>query len=261
MKLYNLLFEAHPSDYTTEQYALAVNGAEEEFTLIDIKLLQKYLQSKYSDIKSTDYIAAHAATEAVHSNESCSEAVEINYMVANPKYPAAGAAMYAIVSNHFNKPITSDRNAFSSIHAKKAWARIENDPTNWTKVELDNYIENKQNRKLEPDDEIDSFDQYTYFDINGSFPKRSIKQLDDPKTPQTTDDCKLPANSTSEINRKLGTANAWLYTGPINAQHLINNFNQFLKQLPIDINQQDLIETIFLQGTTLFGQRILGPNE
>lgn len=244
MKLYPILFNENvvnksPSRFTAPEYGLVVAMAGSwgaTLVLVHVPTCKQMLKDKLFDedtVNIEDWCCAYVDTDNIHSDD-CSRAVEINYMVASPKHPGAGAALYGLISKYYGRPITSDRGSSTSDQAKVAWARIENSPGEWKKVELDNYtdIPDGKGRSAE-----------TYFDAVGSWPNRKIDQLDGPKTPETTDDCKLPetdTGSTREIDRKTGTFNAWKYVGPLDQAELIVAANKMME----DIEQETGMEIV-----------------
>lgn len=174
IKLYPLLFteSKDPSRFTAPEYALVEwkDSQGTNLTLLHVESYKKFIQTvrdrgtaaAEKAIPIEKWICSYGGIETAHASD-CVGAVETNYMVGSPDYPAAGSAMYALISAYFNKPITSDRMNSTSDKAKKAWARIEADSGNWQKVELDSYgtdYSPKEEKK--------------YFDSTGQWPERYI---------------------------------------------------------------------------------------
>jgi len=241
MKLYKILFEqeeqlkllspeemkapksafAHiPTVGTVKEYrppAFAMidwwNDSEQGFALFHVGHFRKWAAEGMLPFES--WICAYAGSNKRHSRD-CGGAVEVSYMARSPQFPGAGAAMYALISDYYKAPITSDRQSSTSNSAKKAWTKIENG-SDWTKVELDNYSNN------------DFRGHKKYFDIKGLWPNRLVSPTTEPKTPnKKQDDCVLPASDPVNINKKLGSANAWIYNGPLNAKELLSHGQEVL---------------------------------
>jgi hypothetical protein len=256
MKLYNILFEA-TTDYGGPEYALFEwsSGNEMALALVHIEKYKQYVKStKFGDI-SYDWICAYAGSNERHDSD-CSGAVEISYIARNPNYPGAGSAMYALFSSYFNYPITSDRSSSTSNSAKQAWAKIENDSGNWTKMNLDNWkshISGETGKRYKK-----------WYSFQGSWPDRTVNSTDEkgepkevgPATPNDeSDDCPVPkGGSDAMVNKMLGTADAWLYKGPLNADPLIERGNDVLAELTADkrFSKQELITNIKITANKLF---------
>ena len=179
------------------------SGSEHGFALFHVDMLRKWIESQKS-FPYEKWLCAYASTYNEHRGD-CSDAVEVNYIARSPEFPGAGSVMYALVSDYFGAPITSDRQSSTSNSAKKAWANIESS-SDWTKVDLDNFK-----------------DGPTWYRIDGNWPNRKVKAADEPATPDDSDDCNLPVAADEEgINKKLGTADAWLYKGNIDSSSLID---------------------------------------
>lgn len=208
------------NDYTAPVFAMLHWSAlsEQSFALIHAERFKQWVEGNMTG-PFEKWLCAYAGTTERHSSD-CGGAVEINYMVRSPQFPGAGGAMYALVSNYYKAPITSDRTSSTSNSAKKAWAKIESG-SDWTKVELDNY----SNNGFRGDKD--------FYDIKGTWPNRSVSPTTEPKTPDDEqDDCVLPPPSNPvNINKKLGTANAWIYSGPLNAEELLSHCEDVLSDL------------------------------
>ena len=203
------------TDYTSNDYGLFSwnNGGVEGFALFHINKFKEWIKSG-EQLSWETWICAYAGTEEKHNN-NCSGAVEINYMARNPKFPGSGATMYALISSYYRSPITSDRVHSTSDSAKKAWARIESSGE-WEKVELDNYSD------IEDD----------WYRFKGTWPNRSVTTSDEPSTPDKYDDCKTPRGIGSDaVNNKLGTANAWIYHGSLNAHEISEHAEDALPEI------------------------------
>lgn len=198
------------TNYAAPEYAMIDwwSGSEQGFALFHVERFRKWIAEGMMQ-PFEPWLCAYAGSNERHSND-CGGAVEVSYMVRSPQFPGAGAAMYALVSDYYKAPITSDRQSSTSNSAKKAWAKIENG-SDWTKVELDNYSN-------------DSYGDKEYYDIKGTWPNRSVSPAAEPITPgNEQDDCVLPGYNPVNINKKLGSANAWIYNGPLNAEELMSH--------------------------------------
>ena len=226
MKLYPILFEqteptdepvekpirdTNPDRFSGSKYALMNVFGGNEYALINIKAFKKRMTENNS-MPPEEWIAATAELDTEESGGSCAGATSISIMVASPLFPAAGYFMYCLMSKVVGGPITSDRGYSTSNSAKKTWARIESSG-DWKKVELDNHGNSFE------EDEGKYVD--TYFDVQGTWPSRKVIKLSGPKTPPEDDDCKLTGYSLAAMNLKLGTANAYTYTGPYSADRLL----------------------------------------
>jgi hypothetical protein len=227
MKLYPILFEqteptnepagkpirdTNPDRFSGSKYALMNVFGGNEYALINIEAFKKRMTEDDSMLPE-EWIAAYADLDTSGDAGHCSGATSISVMVASPLFPAAGYFMYCLMSKVVGGPITSDRGSSTTDSAKKTWTRIESSG-DWKKVELDNYG--------------DIFDEKRkgyakkYVDVQGNWPDRKVIKLPGPKTPPEDDDCGLKGDSTEEINDKLGTANAYTYTGPYSADSLLS---------------------------------------
>ena len=243
MKLYPLLFEqteptdepvekpirdTNPDRFSGSKYALInIDDRNSEYVLVNIKEFKTRLRDdRY--LSPDQWIAASAELDTDNSGGRCSGASSISIMVASPLFPAAGYFMYCLMSKVVGGPITSDRDSSTSNSAKKTWARIESSG-DWKKVELDNYgdIFDKPRREYVE----------TYFDVQGTWPSRKVIKLSGPKTPPEDDDCKLKGDSLAAINAKLGTANAYTYTGPYSAERLLDLGEKLLNDTAREIGK------------------------
>lgn len=255
MKLYNILFEQQEqlkllspeqmkapksafehipttgtsNDYIAPTFAMVDwwDGSEQGFALIHAEFFKQWVEGGFVGSLET-WLCAYAGSNERHSND-CGGAVEVSYMVRSPQFPGAGAAMYALVSDYYKAPITSDRQSSTSNSAKKAWAKIEGS-SDWTKVDLDNW-------KMKFSDKTGK-DYVKWFNFKGTWPNRSVRSTDEngdpeevgPMTPDDEhDDCELPKAGTDDgVNKKLGTANAWIYNGSLNAKELLSHGQEVL---------------------------------
>ena len=211
-------------NYTAPTFALFewVDGSEQGFALFHVDMFRNWVESRQS-FPFEKWLCAYAATYNQHRGD-CSNAVEVNYMVRSPEFPGAGSVMYGLISDYFNAPITSDRHGSSSNSAKKAWASIESS-SEWTKVDLDNYTD--------PNSE--------WYRFNGSWPNRSITSSNKPATQDESDDCELPIAGTEEgLNKKLGSADAWMYKGSLDSSSLIDRANEALKDIANELGKSEI---------------------
>jgi len=140
MKLYSILFEQAEKEfisYTPPKFALYVQeGYENGLVLVNCN---KFLQSlKNTDISINDYIAGMIVVQ--ESYDGCLGAMQVTNVAGSPSYKGAGITMYALASNYYDSPLTSDRGHSSSVAAIETWVKIENS-SEWKKVGqgLDNY--------------------------------------------------------------------------------------------------------------------------
>lgn len=246
IKLYKILFEQQEStvNYVAPTFGLLEwkDGSEHALALFHIDNFKKWIElDRNSPFEK--WLCSYAATYNQHKND-CSGAVEVNFMVRSPEFAGAGSVMYALVSNFFQAPITSDRQGSTSNSAKKAWAKFESS-SDWTKVDLDNYGDRESK----------------WYRINGAWPNRSLSLANKPATPDESDDCQLPYAGTEEgINNKLGTANAWLYKGSINSGELISRANEALDEIANNLGKSriNLEDDIKIFSNKLFSKYYKG---
>jgi len=251
MKLYRILFNEQNSNFTNYNpptFALIDwrNGEDNGFALFHVENFKKWIENGKVD-PFESWLCAFAEINNKHDSD-CSKAVEVNYMVRSPVWKGAGSAMYALVSNYFSAPITSDRKNSTSNSAKKAWANIESD-SNWKKVYLDNWFKHDKEKK-------------TWYQFKGSWPNRTVYKSDKPSTPDTSDDCSLPGASSrqKEIDPILGTADAWIYQGSLNSQQFLHHGNEALKEIAKknDLFESDLKDIIESFADKLFTKYYTG---
>ena len=253
MKLFNILFEETKQriDYGNPiQFALLVS--DNRFVLIDKQQYIKHLTTQ-DKLDVAQYLAAWAKCENKHTDD-CNGAVEINYIVASPYFKGAGTAMHKIISKYYKKPIISDRDNWDTDLSKQAWKRTETNPE-FKKLELDNYGEKWRNgKRIKGHDHY--YDSLDWFDIKGHWPNRVIDVNDKPKTiDNEKDDCMVPDESDylpKKLDQVLGTADAYLYTGPINTEALIDSFDNLLDDMETMYDVQISREALTKAGYDMF---------
>jgi len=256
MKLYSILFEQAEKEfisYTPPKFALYVQeGYANGLVLINCN---KFLQSlKNTDISINDYIAGMIMVE--DSYDGCLGAKQVTNVAGSPSYKGAGITMYALASDYFGSPLTSDRGHSSSVAAIETWTKIENS-SEWKKVGqgLDNYRDSDLGKN--------------YFKISGTHPNRKALNLGNtPATPEEIDDCPLPTKQGSVLTindtiKILGTADAYKYNGPLKAKPLIDRWESLKDQINSDPEKHnpdkfDLDEQIEDAATWLFNSRYKG---
>jgi len=174
-----------------------------ELVLVHLENFKKYLKRDLN-IKSTDIIASSIVLR--DSDNQCLNAKQVAFIAASPKFKGAGSIIQAIASQYYGTDLTSDRKSGSSSGAKAAWKKIEQGAAGWSKTGvLDNYYGNKQ--------------YWLQTDKNNNFFWST-----GPMTPDPKDDCPIPPNP-----NKLGTLDAYRYTGSTNTQEYLNSANEFMK--------------------------------
>jgi len=202
---------SNPKRFTAENFFLVETEDEEGegMFLINTKDFLNVLAKNNGALtpsKPFEYAAGYASGQRLGGSAvgKCGGAFSVGFSTGNPRYPGAGYACYAFLSKKYGA-LTSDREHHTSNAAKKTWARIEQDPE-WERVPLDNFIGTYSSFGEEDTD-------LEWYDIRDSWPNRKIKGRARPATPDPSDDCKLPAEDKYGIDNKLGTADAWRYTG------------------------------------------------
>ena len=264
MKLYSILFEQEekqtakeipaeksPGRFIAPDYAIVDTGAGKNLILINVPNYtnREEVGGKTKFMAIEKWLVASAGVDPNKENE-CSGADEVSYVVASPMYPKAGYAMYCFLSKYRGKPLTSDRESSTSEPAKATWAKYIEPSGDWQKIPLDNY----SSEVLSPYGEKQG---YQYFDINGNWPEREMKASPFSKTTSVSDDCNLPSGSTVKtINKRLGTADAYIYTGGLDPFPLIENGNKLLSEISKLIDQPigKLKEEIQLFSNRLFSK-------
>lgn len=282
MKLYPILFEAATppplpitkktlTSYTAPDFALFVyEDAETRLVLVHTNSLLDYLSNPDGDVPFEDICAA--MIECEERGSDCLGVMQVTLAAGSPKWKGAGISIYGIASNYFGAPLISDRDHSSSVASRETWAKIEKS-SEWTKAGegLDNYAKTPKGN--------------IYVDIEGTYPKRlaeprikqdkklSITSFKDitpdktfPKTSTTVDDCPLPSKGgfildPEEMADLVGTADAYRYTGPLNAEPLVKQGEKLL-QLTRDakVNPKGIHvkEVLLTMSTELFKSRYRG---
>lgn len=243
--------------YTAPNFALFVNedGNTPDLTLVNVPALLRYLTlgNAHDPLPLYDIIAGYISLR--DSGNECLTAMQVELVASSPKYPGAGMTMYALASDHFSTPITSDRHMSTSKQGKQTWAKIESDTANWQRggAPLDNYgqiIDDGADDWSDVNPEDNNSSQTSsatsdtkkalsapdrhYVDIVGTYPHRSIGLRQGPRTPSTVDDCPIPnkygnVKDVSVMSDNLGTAEVWTYKGPIKAAPLIQAADRLTK--------------------------------
>jgi hypothetical protein len=252
------------TSYAPPDFALFEPEMDRELlVLIHVPSLLSYLKTNpppSDEPPIYDICAGMIEVEDTPENE-CLGAKQVVHAAGSPKWKGAGIALYALASDHYGAPITSDRRHSSSVAARETWGKIENNGSDWKKVGggLDNYGINVVGDK-------------NYMDIKGSYPNRSVEDrgVNNPKTPNTKiDDCPLPTKRGDVKNIKkqaelVGTPDAWKYSGSLNKSGpLLNSGAEVMKQIhdnvkvmnPRKINVLDLVTNL---GNVLFQARYSG---
>lgn len=119
--------------YTAPNFALFVNeeGNTPDLTLVNVPALLRYLTpgNVHDPLPLYDIIAGYISLR--DSGNECLTAMQVELVAGSPKYPGAGMTMYALASDHFSTPITSDRHMSTSKQGQQTWAKIESDTANW----------------------------------------------------------------------------------------------------------------------------------
>lgn len=274
MKLFPLLFEdLEPkkiTSYTAPAFALFVTN-ETRLVLVHTNSLLAYLQTNDDNIPVLDICAG--MIECSERENDCLGAMQVSLAVASPSWKGAGITLYALASDYFGAPLTSDRKHSSSKAAKETWAKIEQN-SEWRKAGdgLDNYA-------TTPDGKL-------YVDVTGTYPNRSAKprvttqqpdpkepkkvgaQETQPRTPQVIDDCPLPTkygdvSDPERMAELVGTADAYKYNGPLKAAPLLAQAEQVKKQAAdprVNPRKVDLLVLVKKMSTVLFGTRYQGSD-
>ena len=249
-----------PHRFTKNKFALiSVDQEANYYALVNsysYETTMELISKDNEQSPSKEWLAAFGSFNpkiAGNSIGNCADATIAGTIVSSQEYPAAGYAMYALYSKISGTPITSDRNVSTTDSAKRLWAKIENS-ADWEKIELDNFF---------PKPDLDNYPKRikTFYDIHGSWPDRKINHRPQgAKTPDDpSDDCRLPPwrDDESELDKKLGTANAYMYNGPLDPNPLIQAGLELLQQInddfDIPINRQKKI--IKTAGQEMFHDR------
>lgn len=237
MKLFPLLFEKEEKrfiSYTAPEFALFV---------IDDRLILTHTNSLLSFLKNPPdqvpiFKICAGMIECSERENDCLGAMQVSYAVGSPEWKGAGLTLYALASDYFGAPLTSDRDHSSSVAARETWAKIEKSPE-WKKAGegLDNYAQTPSGK--------------LYVDVQGIYPNRTaeprikaVKGLaknivgaeeTQPKTPQEIDDCPLPTkrgyvSDPEKMADLVGTADAYRYTGALKSAPLVKQAENILIQ-------------------------------
>lgn len=230
LSLAEILFEG-VEDYTPDKFALLQNNSRTEKSLLLVN------KAVYLSTDTQASIASYATTRS-YGDDRCDGATEINYVVASEAYPKAGYTMYCCMSSVFGY-ITSDRTTSTSNPAKATWKRIERD-ADWESKSLDNFYNN------------DFEDKKEYYDVEGRWPDREFRKRQGPRTPPEQDDCEMPG-----FNSKLGTADAWKYTGSLDVQGLLQAGKDLIQEYESRYRtpRQKQLNDLFTEADGLFRQK------
>lgn len=238
MKLYPLLFEQEQlkklTSYTAPEFALFV--IDDRLILTHTNSLLNFLKNPPDQVPIFKICAG--MIECSERENDCLGAMQVSYAVGSPEWKGAGLTLYALASDYFGAPLTSDRDHSSSVAARETWAKIEKSPE-WKKAGegLDNYAQTPSGK--------------LYVDVQGIYPNRTaeprikaVKGLvknvvgaeeTQPKTPQEIDDCPLPTkrgyvSDPEKMADLVGTADAYRYTGALKSAPLVKQAENILIQ-------------------------------
>ena len=274
LKLSKILFEQNetkaadqhknPHRFTKNKFALiSVDQEANYYALVNSYSYETAMEliGKYNEPPETkEWLAAFGSFSEKIAGDAlgnCADATIAGSIVASTEYPAAGYAMYALYSKISGHPLTSDRNVSTTDSAKKLWSKIETSG-DWQKIELDNFYPM-------PDPENFRKRIKNFYDISGTWPNRKINHRPEgAKTPEDpNDDCRLPPwrDDENELDKKLGTANAYIYNGPLDPQPLLQAGSELLQSINDEFNvsperQKKLIKKA---GQDMFQQRYKKP--
>ena len=237
MKLFPLLFEKEIksfTSYTAPEFALFVD--KNALILVHTNSLLSYLKKPNDQFPIFKIVAGYIACS--ESEKDCLGALQVSIAVGSPEWKGAGISLYALASDYYEAPLTSDRSHSSSVAARETWAKIEQSPE-WVKVGegLDNYAQTPSGK--------------LYVDVQGIYPNRTAKprikavkglvknvvgaEETQPKTPQEIDDCPLPTkrgyvSDPEKMADLVGTADAYRYTGALKSAPLVKQAENILIQ-------------------------------
>ena len=239
MKLYKILFEQEQQlkklvSYTAPEFALFV--IDDRLILTHTNSLLNFLKNPPDQVPIFKICAG--MIECSERENDCLGAMQVSYAVGSPEWKGAGLTLYALASDYFGAPLTSDRDHSSSVAARETWAKIEKSPE-WKKAGegLDNYAQTPSGK--------------LYVDVQGIYPNRTAKprikavkglvknvvgaEETQPKTPQEIDDCPLPTkrgyvSDPEKMADLVGTADAYRYKGPLKAAPLVKQAENILIQ-------------------------------
>jgi hypothetical protein len=239
MKLYKILFEQEQQlkklvSYTAPEFALFV--IDDRLILTHTNSLLNFLKNPPDQVPIFKICAG--MIECSERENDCLGAMQVSYAVGSPEWKGAGLTLYALASDYFGAPLTSDRDHSSSVAARETWAKIEKSPE-WKKAGegLDNYAQTPSGK--------------LYVDVQGIYPNRTAKprikavkglvknvvgaEETQPKTPQEIDDCPLPTkrgyvSDPEKMADLVGTADAYRYTGALKSAPLVKQAENILIQ-------------------------------
>lgn len=276
MKLYPLLFEQDQvmksvTSYTAPDFALFVID-EERLILVHTNSLLSYFKNPTDQVPIFKICAG--MIECTERANDCLGSMQVSYAVGSPEWKGAGITLYALASDYFGAPLTSDRSHSSSKAARETWAKIEQS-SEWKKAGdgLDNYADTSSGK--------------LYVDIQGIYPNRTaeprikpvkglVKNIvralkggaeeTQPKTPQEIDDCPLPTkrgiiSDPEKMADLVGTADAYRYKGTLKAAPLVKQAEKlFVKTIDPTLNPKklDVLQIIKNMATVLFKIRYQG---
>ena len=277
ISLYSILFEQAEqlkkfTSYTAPHFALFER--DDRLILVHTDSLLNYLKNPVDQVPVYNICAG--MIECGQRENDCLGAMQVKYAVGSPNWKGAGITMYALASDFFGAPLTSDREHSSSVAARETWAKIESSQE-WRKAGdgLDNYAETPSGKM--------------YMDIQGTYPSRTaeprikktkgiIKNIvgalkggaseTEPKTPQVIDDCPLPTkggyvNEPEKMADLVGTADAYKYNGPLKAAPLISQGQAIVQQLQNPAANPKKFDVEFLlvsMSSALFKARYKGSD-
>jgi len=278
MKLYSLLFDQEQQlknliSYTAPEFALFLHN-ENRLILVHTNSLLSYFKNPTDEVNVYNICAG--MIQCSESANTCLGAMQVSLVVGSPEWKGAGLTLYALASDYFGAPLTSDRSHSSSKAARETWAKIEQS-SEWKKAGegLDNYA-NTSTGKM-------------YMDIQGTYPNRTseprIKPVKGlirnvvsaiksdagetiPKTPQEIDDCPLPTkgghiSEPEKMADLVGTADAYKYNGPLKAAPLISQGEKILVQSvdpKINPKNYNFKQIIVNMSIALFNARYKGSD-
>ena len=255
IKLSKILFESTDVSYTAPTFCLLKTKGSLGTVLALVKTEPfKNIFTRYNPLDiSIDTVEETCAAfvEVKQTEHGCMLALEVKYVASSTEYPGAGKAIYELAGEFFGQPLTSDRSHSTSDAAKKRWAKIEQDKSNWKSVganeDLDNYFYPVSGEKM-------------FVKFSGHYPNRKVKELGpEGQTPETIDDCKLPTQygldtELDDISNNLGTAGAYEYIGPAKVGPLFEEGLKVIDNLdnPKKVSVDEVLE---LMTDALFNTR------
>lgn len=166
----------------------------------------------------------------------------LSMIAANPRYPGAGYACCAFLSNAFRVPLTGDRDDSTTDAAKKTWTRIELDP-DWEKVPLDNFFGDYGTSNI------------SWVSFVGNWPDRKMKRpRNAPATPRKVDDCSLPGDDIRSVESLMGAVDGWIYTGSTFSSLPLEENGRVVISKLFPGNEKVAVESLTRQSRELFGE-------